>query len=172
MVRTVLNWQTVNSDETWISVTNWHWRSWEVGLGIIAASIPTLRPGYRSVISNLNTFWSQRSLRRRSGDTHGNSSLHDPSFTKRLLNRTKTSRDPVVEVPARTAKSETGRARTYGDGNDSFAMQYLPGDQQIPPQAIRKTATMDIKQPGMPGSQRSFLESVSVESGEKHRDFM
>lgn len=47
IVRTVLNGQNVAPDTSWDSLTNWYWRSWEVFFGIVAACIPTLRPGYK-----------------------------------------------------------------------------------------------------------------------------
>ncbi|MCJ1294436.1 hypothetical protein MMC34_005994 [Xylographa carneopallida] len=47
IARAVLNWENdYSQDPTWVSVPNWYLRSWEVCVGIIAASIPTLRPGY------------------------------------------------------------------------------------------------------------------------------
>ncbi|MCJ1368199.1 hypothetical protein MMC16_007340 [Acarospora aff. strigata] len=53
IARTVLNWQNVTDDPTWISIDNWYLRSWEVCIGIIAASVPTLRPGYIYLRSRL-----------------------------------------------------------------------------------------------------------------------
>ncbi|MCJ1374253.1 hypothetical protein MMC20_005485 [Loxospora ochrophaea] len=47
LARTVLNNENVNGDPTWVSVQNWHLRSWEVCIGIVAASIPAIHPGYR-----------------------------------------------------------------------------------------------------------------------------
>ncbi|MCJ1282468.1 hypothetical protein MMC26_001791 [Xylographa opegraphella] len=47
IARAVLNWQNdYSQDPTWVSVPNWYLRSWEICVGIIAASVPTLRPGY------------------------------------------------------------------------------------------------------------------------------
>ncbi|KAI4176176.1 MAG: hypothetical protein LQ343_001220 [Gyalolechia ehrenbergii] len=47
IVRTVLNGQNVAPDPSWDSLPNWYWRAWEVFFGIVAACIPTLRPGYK-----------------------------------------------------------------------------------------------------------------------------
>ncbi|KAI4088953.1 MAG: hypothetical protein LQ344_005704 [Seirophora lacunosa] len=47
LVRTVLNYQNVTNDPTWLSVPNWYWRTWEVLFGVVAACIPTLRPLYK-----------------------------------------------------------------------------------------------------------------------------
>lgn len=54
-VRTVLNWQNIDEDSTWVSVDNWYLRSWEVCVGIVAASIPTLRPGYLYITDRLRS---------------------------------------------------------------------------------------------------------------------
>lgn len=52
IVRTVLNWQSLPKyDDTYGGIDNWYWRTFEVQLGIIAASIPALRPGYKWLIS-------------------------------------------------------------------------------------------------------------------------
>lgn len=66
IVRTVLNGQNVDQDTTWASIDNWYWRSWEVCIGIIAALIPTLRPGYRCLVSTISTYRSRRSSRKTS----------------------------------------------------------------------------------------------------------
>ena len=46
IVRTVLNGQSLPADGTYGGIVNWIWRTFEVQVGIIAASIPTLRPLY------------------------------------------------------------------------------------------------------------------------------
>ncbi|KAF6220060.1 hypothetical protein HO133_003885 [Letharia lupina] len=53
IVRTILNWQNETDDPTWASIPNWYWRSWEVFFGIAAACIPTLRPGYKWLVSKI-----------------------------------------------------------------------------------------------------------------------
>lgn len=55
IVRTVLNWQTETDDPTWAIIPNWYWRPWEVFFGIVAACIPTLRPGYKWLKGVLRT---------------------------------------------------------------------------------------------------------------------
>ncbi|KAI4202415.1 MAG: hypothetical protein LQ348_001507 [Seirophora lacunosa] len=177
-IRTVLNGQNVNADVTWRSVTNWQWRSWEVGLGIIAASIPTLRPGFKFLTSSIDTFLSRRRFFSRgtpSGDVYqqATASFYFPpaasSFSRRLLHRFKIPDDhsgslapPTAAAAARDGDTANlGHARmSHGAGDDddrkSFAMDYLPGDQQMLPPAMRKVAG---------SSDRSFLESASLESG-------
>ena len=53
-VRTVLNYQALPIDFTYGGIPNWCWRLFEVQLGIIAACIPALSPGYQ---------WSQSKMR-------------------------------------------------------------------------------------------------------------
>ncbi|KAI4152250.1 MAG: hypothetical protein LQ340_003027 [Diploschistes diacapsis] len=57
IVRTIGNWQNVNQDPTWNSVVN----CWEVCIGIVAASIPALRPGYKSLKARIRTYSLSRS---------------------------------------------------------------------------------------------------------------
>ncbi|KAL8962567.1 MAG: hypothetical protein Q9193_001049, partial [Seirophora villosa] len=186
-IRTALNGQNVNADITWRSVTNWQWRSWEVGLGIMAASIPTLRPGFKSLTSSIDTFLSRRRFFSRGTPSRDDyqqatASFSSPpaasSFSRRLLHRLRIPDDhsgslapppPAAAAAARGGDTANlGHARmSHGAGDNnaddhdddrkSFAMDYLPGDQQIPPPAMRKVAG---------SSDRSFLESASVESGE------
>ena len=53
--RTILNWQNEPYDPTWASVPNLCLRSWEVFAGIAAACIPTLRPGYKWLVHEIQT---------------------------------------------------------------------------------------------------------------------
>lgn len=53
IVRTVLNWQTVHSDQTWVGIDNYMWRAVEVNLGIGCACAPTLLPLARSLKEKL-----------------------------------------------------------------------------------------------------------------------
>lgn len=46
IVRTALNGQALPPDESYGGIVNWVWRTFEVQIGIIAASIPSLRPLY------------------------------------------------------------------------------------------------------------------------------
>jgi len=60
IVRTVLNNQALAADSSYGGITNWMWRLFEVQLGIIAACIPTLVPGYK---------WTRRQISSRSHTT-------------------------------------------------------------------------------------------------------
>ena len=45
-----------------------------------------------------------------------------------------------IEAAAHTASVEAGRAQAYGEGEEGFAMQSLPGDQ-----GIQKTTRINIE---------------------------
>ena len=53
LVRTVLNNDALALDATYDGIVNWGGRLFEVTLGIIAACVPTLRPGYKWVVSRI-----------------------------------------------------------------------------------------------------------------------
>ncbi|KAI4130902.1 MAG: hypothetical protein LQ338_001499 [Usnochroma carphineum] len=56
IVRTVLNGGAIPEDDvSYGGLTNWIWRAFEVNLGIIAASIPALRPGYKWLLERLSS---------------------------------------------------------------------------------------------------------------------
>ncbi|KAL9599164.1 MAG: hypothetical protein Q9219_004031 [cf. Caloplaca sp. 3 TL-2023] len=153
-------------------VTNWQWRSWEVTIGIIAASIPTLRPGYRKLVSQISSYMSRRSSRKPS--TNALSGLDQPSksgsflpassSTKRLLNRPERSYNPALENAAHIDLIKTGRAHSHEVDEDGFAMQFLPSDKKAQHQGIRKTTSFGVKDRSAADSQRSF-DSANLESG-------
>ncbi|MCJ1476866.1 hypothetical protein MMC13_005535 [Lambiella insularis] len=81
IARTVLNWQNYyTQDPAWVSVPNWYLRSWEVCVGIIAASVPTLRPGYLYLQDRLVASFSSKSG---SGAPSSKSKTLVPSATSR-----------------------------------------------------------------------------------------
>ncbi len=61
IVRTVLNSQALPTDFTYGGIVNWYWRLFEVQLGIIAACIPALRPGYKWSRTKIRTYISSNS---------------------------------------------------------------------------------------------------------------
>ncbi|KAF6231633.1 hypothetical protein HO173_010165 [Letharia columbiana] len=60
LVRTILNYQNVTNDPTWLSVPNWYWRTWEVLFGVVAACIPTLRPLYKWLVQEYTRLTSEK----------------------------------------------------------------------------------------------------------------
>ncbi|KAL8640208.1 MAG: hypothetical protein Q9228_002841 [Teloschistes exilis] len=60
IVRTVLNYQSIPKDFTYGGIDNWYWRLFEVQLGIIAACIPALRPGYTWTRTKISSYISSR----------------------------------------------------------------------------------------------------------------
>ncbi|KAL8989785.1 MAG: hypothetical protein Q9169_008280 [Polycauliona sp. 2 TL-2023] len=165
-VRTVMNWQNIGSDPTWTSVVNWYWRTWEVSIGIVAASIPPLRPAYRIVTTGMKTYLSNRSFRKSSSgalEESGHPSSKPASSTLAKLFR-RGSNDSAMEAAAHTVSVEAGRAQAYGEGEEGFAMQNLPGDQ-----GIQKTTRIDIENMN---AQDSRSGQRGHEDGEKGRSFV
>ena len=60
IVRTVLNYLALPADSTYGGIVNWMWRLFEVQLGIIAACIPTLIPGWK---------WARRHMSSQKSDS-------------------------------------------------------------------------------------------------------
>ncbi|CAL8582304.1 hypothetical protein XPA_007971 [Xanthoria parietina] len=156
-VRTIMNWQNISSDPTWTSVVNWYWRTWEVSIGIIAASIPPLRPAYKLLTSGMKTYLSNRSFRKSSSGA-----LEDPSKPASAFARIFPWRsdDSAMEAAAHTVSVEAGRAQAYGEGEEGFAMQNLPGDR-----GIQKTTRIDVENMNAQGGPGN-------EQGEKGRYFV
>lgn len=174
IVRTVLNWQNVNSDPTWDSVFNWYWRAWEVCIGIVAACIPALRPGYRTVSASISSYLSHRSLRKGSDfalvDSHHPS--HPPANREantQHIAAPRASYDPALGAAAQAISTEADRAQKCGADVDGFAMKPLPGDIKPTDQGIKKIKT--FAGTSADGSQRS-LELGDLERGFGNRDFL
>ena len=144
IVRTIMNWQNINSDPTWASIDNWYWRSFEVCIGIVAASIPALRPGYRTVSASISSYLSRRTLHKKNTAV----ATLDPNSDKLPIAKTKDntfkhSKNPL-RAAARTASIEADRAQELGAGDDGFAMKSLPGDKRTMDEGIKKTIRVDV----------------------------
>ncbi|KAL8993861.1 MAG: hypothetical protein Q9169_006032 [Polycauliona sp. 2 TL-2023] len=166
IVRTVMNWQNVNSDVTWASVANWYWRSWEVSVGIVAASIPALRPGWRVLSTGINTYLSRRSSRNTGRDTD------EASFVKPIHgSEGQTSHDAALEAATHTVSAEAHHAQVYGAGEGGFAMRNLPGDTGTATRGIRKTTTIEVEGGRSRSGERGFaLDDMG--SGARSKDFV
>ena len=160
----------MNSDPTWASINNWHWRSWEVAIGIIAACIPPLRPGYKAFTSGINSYLSQRSHHKSNSGGLVESEKSPKSAFVNFFHRGQTSHESGMEAAARAVDVEASRAQAHGAGDDDFAMQNLHGDKQTTNQGILKTTRFDIKDNSMPRSQRG--RSAEEELGERARYFV
>ncbi|MCJ1386799.1 hypothetical protein MMC17_009926 [Xylographa soralifera] len=124
IARAVLNWQNdYSQDPTWVSVPNWYLRSWEVCVGIIAASIPTLRPGYLYVQDHLVTSFSSK-------PSSGAPSSKSKTLVPSPIARTKAS-NPFKSFGTNTSSTTEGN--------------FLP----LQDFEIRKTTRIDVeKKPG------------------------
>ena len=175
IVRTVLNWQNVNSDRTWESINNWYWRSWEVCIGIVTACIPALRPGYITVSAGIRSYLSHRSSRQSSDfplvDTNKASQPRaSQNPNAQHVTRPQASYDPALGAAAQAVSIEADRAQEYGAGEDGFTMNSLPGDIKTADQGIMKTITIEVAGRSAVESQRS-LDLGDVERGFGNRDF-
>ena len=167
IVRTILNWQNVNADPTWESIDNWYWRSWEVCIGITAACIPALRPGYKTVTAALTSYVSHRSQRKTSDIALVNNGnpLHDHAHS---LER---NDDSAFRAAAHAASAEADRSKAYGAGEEGFGMKNLPGDMELVNQGIRKFTRIDIDSTNAEERHRS-LDLGDLDRGLGNRDFV
>lgn len=177
IVRTILNWQNVNSDPTWISIPNWYWRSWEVCVGIVAACIPALRPGYKLVSTGIAAYMSHRSLCRSSGPVPDDKNKTPQTRSEQGLTAQKCAhphphplRDPALLATAGAISTKADRAKEYGSGEEGFAMRSLPGDKQTANQGIKKTTRIDIGT--RTGESQGSLDLGDLERGLGNRNFL
>ena len=167
-----MNWQNVNGDPTWASIDNWYWRSLEVCIGIVAASIPALRPGYKTISAGVSSYMTRRTTRKANSSTLDNSghpfdhlSDKDPIARDKAVFSDKATNP--LGAAAHSARVEADRAAKYGVGEEGFAMKSLPGDKRTSvDQGIRKTTQFDVEI----GSHES-LGSEDVEKGEGGKYF-
>ncbi|KAL8993933.1 MAG: hypothetical protein Q9169_005968 [Polycauliona sp. 2 TL-2023] len=172
IVRTIGNWQNVNSDPTWASVNNWYWRSWEVSIGIIAACLPPLRPGYKALTSGINSYLSHRSSHRSNSPTlvgTEKSSSKPGSALAKIFHGRRGSHESGMEAAAHAVDVEANRAQVHGAGDDDFAMRNLHGDKKTTDQGIQKTTTIDIEDQSTSGSRRGLSRD---ECGQRTKDFV
>ena len=167
----------MNSDPTWESIDNWYWRSWEVCIGIIAACIPALRPGYKTVSAGIASYVSHRTSGKSSdvalvGPGNRKNNTADRKLPNaRHIARPQASHGPAFGKAAEAISTEADRAQEYGAGEDGFAMNSLPGDMKTADQGIKKTTRIDVHGRSADGSQRS-LDLGDVERGFGNRDFL
>ncbi|KAL9094667.1 MAG: hypothetical protein Q9165_002936 [Trypethelium subeluteriae] len=114
IARAILNWENVNADPTWESIPNWGFRSWEISVGIIAACIPALRPGYRALSGQLSSFVSQ----------------HYGSATSRLNSRIRTASHSNHHHRSGVISSRR-KAPCGGDSDDSLVGDGTKGARAV-----------------------------------------
>ncbi|KAL8868803.1 MAG: hypothetical protein Q9174_004741 [Haloplaca sp. 1 TL-2023] len=172
IVRTVGNYQNVNSDTTWTSVNNWHWRSWEVSIGIIAACIPPLRPGYKACTTGINSYLTHRPRLRSSSKGLVDSEKSPKSALANFFHRGHGSHESGLEAAAHAVDVEASRVQAHGAGDDDFAMQNIHGDKQTMGHGIQKTTRIDVEgeNDSIPRSQPGL--SAEEELGERARYFV
>ena len=145
-----MNWQNVNSDATWESIDNCYWRAWEVSIGIIAACIPALRPGYKTITVSLHSYLARHSSQKFSalGSTKAKMPLgahsDEAAISQYGADSAKQPSEPR-EAARHAASAEIDHAVRYGVGEENFAMKSLPGDKSTMDQGIKKTTRVDVE---------------------------
>lgn len=163
----------MNADPTWESIDNWYWRSWEVCIGITAACIPALRPGYKTITAGITSYISHRSQLKASDlalITTGDPS-HVQAYNPKQKAHAQASHDSALGAAAQAASAEADRSKAHGAGEEGFAMNNLPGDKKTVDQGIKKIARIDANSTREYESQRS-LELGDLERGLGNRDFV
>ena len=145
----------------------------EVFIGIVAACIPALRPGYKTIAAGVKSYLSHRSSRKNSVlvESPEPSRNHaDQEANAQRVAHAISPHDPALAAAAQAVSEETDRAQEYGAGEEGFAMKYLPGDMKTADRGIKKTTTIDVSGRSAQGSQGS-LGLGDVERGLGNRDF-
>ncbi len=163
----------MNADSTWESIDNWYWRSWEVCIGITAACIPALRPGYKTITAGITSYISHRSQHKASDIALINTGdpSHDQAHNPKHNAHAQASSDSAFGAAAQAASAEADRSKAHGAGEEGFALNNLPGDKKTVDQGIKKITRIDAKSTRAYESQRS-LELGDVERGFGNRDFV
>ena len=173
-----MNWQNITSDATWASIDNWYWRSWEVGLGIVAACIPALRPGYRSLSASLISHFSHRSLYER----HADAALLDtknaaPKSAGQIhvgpqvpVQAPIVRHGPELRAPPQTMSAKVDRVQKVGADDDTIAMQSLTGDKELVGDGARKMKTFDLSETSV-GPSRRDEKPRDLEQGSENRTY-
>ncbi|KAI9692926.1 MAG: hypothetical protein M1822_004921 [Bathelium mastoideum] len=156
IVRTVLNFENVNQDPTWESVPNWYYRSWEVNIGMIAASIPALYPGFKLLHSTVHSFVSARKSQRTGTQSTSHKRLHDSNvdstgkiaddfaekahLASKLTYPVMGREEEALRVTKHTTSVEGGRMALGGTEERN-----LRGDVEIGDRGIKKTTEFDVE---------------------------
>ena len=136
-------------------------------IGITAACIPALRPGYKTVTAAVTSYISHRSQRKTSGIALVNNGnpLHNRAHNPEQND------DPAFRAAAHALSAEADRSKAYGAGEEGFGMKNLPGDIETGDQGIRKFTRIDVDSTKAEERQRS-LELGDLDSGLDNRDFV
>ncbi|MCJ1469741.1 hypothetical protein MMC07_008382 [Pseudocyphellaria aurata] len=138
IVRTVLNYQSIPADITYGGITNWYWRSVEATLGIVAACIPPLWPGYKWLSDALS-----RTFKRGTPGDRVPLTTNNPHMRKNNNNA-------GLALPSRPISEST----TAGSAQDLRTTQ------------IMKTTRIDIeKGPGMEPTNIECKPSLEINLG-------
>ena len=172
IVRTVMNWQNVSSDPTWASIDNWYWRTMEVTIGITAACIPALLPGYRFLKNSIKSYYSHRS---KSGKSTG-MALFNSDRLFRIPTEHKAS-DPPLPAKAMTMQQRPGlwaaaNAASHemdganrNGGCDTMPLRPLPGDKGTMTGGIKKMMMFGVSSHDISHETRRSAAERDLERG-------
>ena len=188
IVRTVLNWQTYNFDPTWEGVPNYIIRHWEICVGVIAACIPALRPGYCVVITSIST---NCSLRHRSSFSQYHQSNSESGcvgrirakmegkcedveekahLAKEISHPEPVARDyPATRAIAHLVSVQAGHAAEVVAGKEENPIEGTKGNSGTMEQGITKTTWFGTESEAE--SQNQSLGDGDLERGECRREF-
>ena len=123
-IRTVLNWQNEPDDPTWASIPNWCLRSWEVFAGIAAACIPTLRPGYKWLVHEIQT----KFIKRNSGDPKSVAAIEwTPPKPSAFIDA---SKNRTTDVSTMNTQDDFLPLQTFDPSNRATMEHYPSGSQE------------------------------------------
>ncbi|KAL8782218.1 MAG: hypothetical protein Q9213_005584 [Squamulea squamosa] len=148
IVRTVLNFQSLPKDFTYGGIPNWYWRLFEVQLGIIAACIPALRPGYKWMQTKIQTYISSHTK------------LSHTRFSK------KQPRAQHIEEAKTARHLQAHPANVYSDppmllrsGNTTMVGSLGSREMELPPNLyVQDSTVVDVESQRKIGSQNSMNE--------------
>ena len=136
-------------------------------IGITAACIPALRPGYRTMTAAISSYISHRSQRKTSDIALVNTG--DPSHKR--AHKAEQNNDQAFRAAAQAASAEADRSKHLGAGEEGFAMNDLPGDMGTMDEGIRKFTRIDVDSTKADERQRS-IELGDPDSVLGNRDFV
>ncbi|KAL8638505.1 MAG: hypothetical protein Q9228_004349, partial [Teloschistes exilis] len=117
--------------------------AWEVTIGIVAASIPPLRPAYIKTTSFFKSYLSRVSTQR--STTFAHISEGKPSkgnYDKEPVAQPQANSAYQItgpfEAASHNASAEIDRTRDFGIGEEGLAMKSLPGDQSTMDSGIKE----------------------------------
>ena len=172
----------MNDDPPWKSDPNLYFRTWEVGVGIIAACIPALRPGYKAVQKRVSNYYfshksasySGGSKPRSASSRHPNKLVND-GYGDALVGRPHAkSADEVLEMTdlAQELTHPSAAAVTYHAVVRGAAHNSGIHDDAIMEAGLKDEEVEGIKKTMIFGTESNGSLGKYTEKGEHGRGFV